>query len=173
LGSGLLRHRSLELPDEQVNRRLERQIAHTQLDLGALWRLVRVVDTGELADLAATSAGIEPLRIAPLALRERRVHVHLEEEDAVRLVQLARLRPLAGVRAHETHESHDARVGEESCDVCHAAHVLGAGFAVEGEIAVEAVAQVIAIERYAARPREPSAPSSAAARVDFPEAGSP
>jgi hypothetical protein len=55
---GRLRNRSFESRDEQVNCRLERQITRSQFEVGALRPLVGVVDTGELADLAAPSAGI-------------------------------------------------------------------------------------------------------------------
>ena len=53
------------------------------------------------------------------------------------------------VRADERHERDHAGVGEQPRHLTDAAHVLGAVVGGEAEVAVEAVAEVVAVERVA------------------------
>ena len=67
-------------------------------DLGALRRLVRVVDAGEALDLAGEGLRVETVDVAPRALLDRRVDVDLDEGPE-RLHHLARLLARLVVRA--------------------------------------------------------------------------
>ena len=57
-----------------------------QHQLGVERRLVGVVDAGEARELAGPGLGVEALRVALLALLDRRVDEDLDERQAGRLV---------------------------------------------------------------------------------------
>ena len=54
---------------------------------------------------------------------------------------------IGGVGAHEAHEGDRPRLGHQPCDVSRPAHVLAARTLVESQVAVEAVAQIVAVEQ--------------------------
>jgi hypothetical protein len=60
-----------------------------QQQVGRLRRLVRVVDAGEVRDLAGAGLGVQPLGVARLADRERRVDEDLDERQAGGVVRVA------------------------------------------------------------------------------------
>ncbi len=82
-----------------------------------------------------------------LAELERRVHEDLEEIELVRRVQRGGRVAVGRVGAHEADERDDAGLREQSRDMRGAAHVLRARRLVEAEVAVETVAQVVAVEQ--------------------------
>src|SRR5262245_30129237 len=60
-------------------RRVGRDVAGVDDDLGPCRRLVRIVDPREAQDLAPPGARVESLHVAVLALLERGRHIHLDE----------------------------------------------------------------------------------------------
>ena len=109
-------------------------------------RLVDVADAGQPGQLAGAGARVEPFRVAPLALGERGRDEHLDERHAGGLVDRARSGAVGGVGRDERDERDDARLGEQRGSVRGTADVLGAVLGAEAEVAVEPVAQVVAVE---------------------------
>ena len=103
-------------------------------------------------ELAGARLGVEPLRVARLAHLERCVDEHLDEREARGLVQRAGVVAPGAVRADDRDERDDPGVGEEAGDLGDATHVLGPVLAGEAEVAVEPVAEVVAVERVAEDP---------------------
>ena len=110
-------------------------------------RLVGVVDAGEPGELPGARLGVEALGVALLAHLDRRVDEHLEEHEAGRVVQRAGVFASGPVRADQRHQRDHAGVGEQPRDLADAPHVLGAVVGGEPEVAVEPVAEVVAVER--------------------------
>ena len=109
-------------------------------------RLVDVADAREAGQVAGARARVEALGVAPLALGERRRDPDLDERDAGGLVDRARGGAVGRVGRDERDERDDARLGEQRGGVRGAADVLGAVLGAEAEVAVEPVAQVVAVE---------------------------
>jgi hypothetical protein len=101
-------------------------LERAQLELGPRRGLVGIVDAGQPGQLAGAGARVKALRVAALALLERRVHVHLDEAQAVGLVPLADPPAIGGVGRHERGQRHEPRVGEEPRHLARSAHVLRA-----------------------------------------------
>ena len=119
---------------------------HRDLDLGGLRRLVGIVDPGHVRELAAAGAGVEALRVAALALLQRRRDPDLEERQAGVGVQVADHVAARAVGRHQRHDDDDAGVGHQAGDLGGAADVLLARRVVEAEVAAQPVAQVVAVE---------------------------
>ena len=133
-------------------------------------RLVGVVDAGEARELARARLGVEALRVAAPRNLERRVDEDLDEREAGCVVQRAGRVASGPVRADERDERDDAGVGEEAGHLADPPHVLGAVVGGEPEVAVQSVAQVVAVERvreHAARGEATRATRDAI--VDLPE----
>ena len=113
---------------------------------GCAGGLVRVVDAGEALELAGAGLGVEALGVALLAELDRRVDEHLDEREIGRGVELPHRVAVGPVGAHERHERDEAGVGHQGRDVADAADVLGSVLGAEAEVAVEAVADVVAVE---------------------------
>src|SRR5215211_5439674 len=86
--------RALRQPLEGNQQLLDR-VLHAalagELDVRRGGRLVRTVDAGEALELARPGLGVQALRVAPLALLERRRHPDLEERQALGLDECAGL----------------------------------------------------------------------------------
>ena len=80
----------LEHVDEELEAVVARQIRSVQHEVRLLRLLVHAVDASEAAQLAVARAPVEALHVALLAHRQRRVHEHLEELEASRVVHCAR-----------------------------------------------------------------------------------
>src|SRR3954454_19852425 len=114
--------------------------------VGRFGRLVGVVDAGHARDLAGASAGVQALRVALLAELQRRVDEDLEEVDADLLVDGPRGVAVRRIRADQRDDGDGAGVGEVAGHVRGPPDVLGAVLLGEAEVAVDAVAQVVAVE---------------------------
>src|SRR6185312_12131353 len=108
--------------DDDLRGIFRRSLAGIDDDLGALRRLVRRVDAGEVLDLAFERACIESLRVALLTDLERRVDVDLDELACID--QLAHHAPLCAEGRDERAEDNGAGIDEETGDLAHAANVL-------------------------------------------------
>jgi hypothetical protein len=97
-------------------------------------------------------ARVRALRVALLAQLQRSVDEDLDEGKIDGGVQRGCRFAVPGVWAEEAHERERAGLGEQPRDVRGAAHVLAARRLVEGEVAVETVAQVLAVEQEGVAP---------------------
>src|SRR5215213_5547110 len=122
------------------------RLGAADLDVRPLRLLVDVADAREPGQLAGAGAGVEPLRVAALALGQRRRDPHLEERDAGRLVDRAGRGTVAPVGGDQRGERHDARLGEQGGGVGGAADVLRPVLDAEAEIPVETVPEVVAVQ---------------------------
>ena len=117
---------------------------------------------------------VQALGVALLAQLDRRVDEHLDERQAGRRVQRPHQVAVGPVRADQRHEGDDAGVGQQAGHVPDPADVLGPVGGGEPEVAVEAEAEVVAVEHVGrAAGRRPAAARTAAATVDFPDPDSP
>src|SRR5215213_4361202 len=143
---GLPRASSISRSSRRVGPPLEQRQHPLRLVLGpavgrcedevrVLGSLVRAVHAREPGELAPPSLGVEPLGVPPLALLDGRVHEHLEEGQPDRLVGGPGLGP-AGLEG-----------ADQPRHVAHPAHVLHAVLVREPEVAVQAVAEVVAVEQ--------------------------
>ena len=101
-------------------------------------------DTREVADFAAACLGVESLHVAPFALFQRGadvdlIKVLLADDARCHAAQLVR-------RADEGCQGDDAGVDKELADLGDAADVLDPVFRREAEVAVDARADVVAVE---------------------------
>ena len=69
----------MQIGQQLIDRFGHAYLACTDAYLGFLGRLIGAVDAGELLDLTPRRLGIQALRVALLADRDRRIHVHLDE----------------------------------------------------------------------------------------------
>ena len=115
-------------------------------DFGVLRRLVGVVDTGEALDESSTGLHVQSLRVTLLANLDRDVHEHLDKVGIAGRVDVASQLTVAGVRGDEGDDGHDTGISEELGDLGHTADVLCAVLGGETNVAVEACADVVAVE---------------------------
>src|SRR5210317_1150441 len=106
------------------------------IHLGALRRLVRIRDTGELLDLTGTCQGIEALTIALLADLQRRGDVNLDEATHG-LDQVANVAPGRGVRCDRRTDGDAAVLRDLAGDKTNTLDVEVAVFLREAELAGE------------------------------------
>src|SRR4030095_1117753 len=101
-------------------------------------------DAGELGNLPGAGLPVEPLDVARLAHRQRRAEVDLEEaigaDDGPRPI------PVLAERRDDRDEDDGPGVVEEPGDLGGAANILRPVAPREGEVPVQAEAQVVAVE---------------------------
>ena len=97
--------------------------------------------------LAGSGLHVQPLRVAPLALLDRRRHPHLDERQLRGSVDVAGVLATGSVGTDHRHERDDAGVGEQLGHVRDPADVLGPIVGREPEIGVQSVADVVAVEQ--------------------------
>ena len=136
--------------DDARRRLVGRLVGGVDVDLGVLRRLVRRVDAGEVLQFAATRLAVQPLHVARLGDRERRVHVHLEELALAE--QRTRHAALGAERRDERHQHDQAGVGHQLRHLGDATDVLDSIGVGEAEVAVQAVAHVVAVEQVGVSP---------------------
>ncbi len=108
-------------------------------------RLVGLIDAGEILDLAGKRALVEALGVARDAFIERGIDENLDEL-ALRQ-QLAHHAPLGAERRDERAQHDEAGVGHQLGDFADAADVLDAVALGEAQVAVETVADIVAVEQ--------------------------
>ena len=113
---------------------------------GSLGRLVGRVDAGEVGELAAAGLGVEALRVALLGDLERRVDEDLDELAVARRSSRASRRSARNGEMNDTSTMRPASTISAG-DLGDAADVLDAVGVGEAEVAVEAVADVVAVEQ--------------------------
>ena len=109
-----------------------------------LRRLVGRIDAGEVLERAAVRLGVEALGIAAPAFRDRRVDEHLDELAVAD--EIADHAPFGAERRDERAQHDQSGVDEQLRHLADPADVLDAVGVGEAEIAVEAVAHVVAVE---------------------------
>ncbi|KGS54024.1 hypothetical protein X949_5429 [Burkholderia pseudomallei MSHR5609] len=127
----------------------DRQPRGVDREIGGYRRFVRRGHAGEVRQQAAARLAIQPFRIAPLAFVERRAHVNLAEPVAAH--DVARHRAIVAKRRDQRSDDDEPDAVHQPRDLGGAPDVLVAVFGAEAEIAVQPVAQVIAVE-HRARP---------------------
>mmetsp|Transcript_28112 Transcript_28112/g.89888 ORF Transcript_28112/g.89888 Transcript_28112/m.89888 type:complete len:1079 (+) Transcript_28112:175-3411(+) len=137
---------ALQQPQHHVDALLDGHLVVLQVKLGVERRLVRRVHAGEALDLALVHLGVEALRVALLHHVQRHVHEHLHELEAHVLVAAAHGVAVGAEWRHEAHERDHAGVVEQRRQLAHAAHAFGAVRVAEAEVAVQARADVVAVE---------------------------
>src|SRR5581483_5061637 len=80
---------TLEPFQDRTDRAFDVDPIGPDLDLGVVWRLVRVRHAGELRELASQRSSVEALRVASGELLERAVQEDLDERRLVRSPDLA------------------------------------------------------------------------------------
>lgn len=115
--------------------------------LGLVGLLVLRVDASKVLDETGSSFLVETLDVTLFAHLERRLHVDLDEIQVGFLVNLAHTLTIDGVRADERAQADYAGVGEELGNLADTTNVLGAFFAREAQVRVEAVTNVVAVKR--------------------------
>ena len=118
-----------------------------QHDLRILGRFVAGIDAGEVADLARPRLAVEALGVAPFAQRQRGVHEHLDE--LALLHQAARHPPLVAERRDQRDQNDQPGIDEQLRHLGDAADVLHPVGIGEAQVAVQAVADVVAIQQVA------------------------
>ena len=112
---------------------------------GSLGRLIGRVDAGEVLQLALPRLAVEALGIASFALGERRVDEDLHE--LVALQALAR-QPSLGAERRDERDQHDqAGIGHQVGRLDHAPDVLDPVGVGEAQVPVQAMADIVAIQR--------------------------
>ena len=116
------------------------------MHLGALRRLVGRVDAGEILELAGLGLGIEALGVAGDAVVDRGIDEYLDElavgDEGAHHVALGAVGRNERAQHDEPALHHELRHFADAADVLDA---VGLG---EAEVAVEAVAHVVAIEQH-------------------------
>ncbi len=107
---------------------------------------VGVVDAGEAFDLACSCFFVEAFGIAGLADFYWGVDEDFEEGEACVLVDFSDLVAVGLVRGDEAGDGDEACVGEEFGDFADSSDVFYSVVGGEGEVVVEAVADVVAVE---------------------------
>ena len=114
------------------------------MDFRVFRRFVGRIDAGEVLDRAAERPGVEALRVAPGAFLEGRVDEDLDEFALGH--QFARHAPLGAERRDEGDDDDQPGVGHQPRHFGDAADVLDAVLVGEAEVAVQAVADIVAVE---------------------------
>ncbi len=109
-----------------------------------LRRLVGRIDAGEVLERAAVRLGVEALGVAAPAFLDRRVDEHLDELALAD--EIAHHPPLGAERRDEGAQHDQSGIDEQLRHLADPADVLDAVGVGEAEIAVEAVADVVAVE---------------------------
>ena len=136
----------LEALEQKVRRLLDGHLVRLQDDLRMQRFLVRIVDAGEVFELAALDAGVLALGVALLQFVHRNVQKHLVKRDALILVASAHGIAVGAVRADQAHQGDGAAVGEQRGDLARPPHALLAVRLAEAQIAVQPRAQIIAVQ---------------------------
>ena len=136
-----------------------------QCQLWLLWRLIRLVDPGETANLAACGLGIQPLAITLLAGFDRGRNVDFDEA-AERRDHVAHI--LAGLRIGcDRRTDRDATVlGDLAGDIADAQDIDVAVLLAEPEFRRQVLAHQIAVQHAAADGGRGAAVAEAAAACD-------
>mmetsp|Transcript_16563 Transcript_16563/g.52118 ORF Transcript_16563/g.52118 Transcript_16563/m.52118 type:complete len:309 (+) Transcript_16563:67-993(+) len=116
------------------------------VDLRIIRLLVRGIKTCEVLDLPLRCLGVEPLGVALLHHRQRRVDEDLKERQRRVLVDLPRVLAVALVRGNEAADHDGPCLGKELCDLGDAADVLLPVLWREAQVPVQAVAEVVPVE---------------------------
>ena len=114
--------------------------------VGAVRRLVGLVDTSEALDDPGPGLLVEALHVPLLALLQRGGHVDLIEGKAVLLVELPGEVPVLLEGGDEGAERHHAAVSEELPHLGHPADVLLAVLGSEAEVLVQPRPDVVAVQ---------------------------
>ena len=114
-------------------------------DFGGFGLFVRAVDAGEILELAGPRLGVKALGVALLRLGQRRIDEDLDEL-ALRK-HLAHHVALGAERRDEGGQHDEAGVGHQPRDFADPADILDPVGLGEAEIAVETVADIVAIEQ--------------------------
>ena len=109
-------------------------------------RLVGVVDSREVSDLACAGALVQSFRIPAFGLAQRAVHEHLYKPQVGILMQPANFVPVGRVGADEGGQRNRASVAKEFRDLSDTTNVFPAVRFGETEVLVDAQAHVVAVE---------------------------
>ena len=135
----------LELRDDERGRLLGRAALGLEPELGARRLLVGIVDPGEVEDLAGVRLRVQTLRVAALALGERRRDVDLDERRVL-LGHPARLLPRFLVGRDRGDDDHGAGTCEPGGDPADPGDVLVAVLLREAEALRQPLAHDVAVE---------------------------
>src|SRR5262249_28116452 len=103
---------------------LRRSSGGVESQLGLVWGLVRVVDAGEVLQLAGARFLVQPFGVALLACVDRRVDVDLDERQFALDMQSADAVAVLAIRADKAGHRNEAGVREELGHLSDAANVL-------------------------------------------------
>ena len=121
----------------------------------------------KLVSSPARALAYRPFGSRSSATVERRVDVHLDE--LARFDSLARQTALGPERRDERNEDHQASVDHQARHFCDSANVLNPIGIGEPKIAVQAMANVVAVKQVRAHPKRVSFDSTMFAMVDLPD----
>ena len=96
--------------------------ARVELEIRREGRLVRRINARKIPDFSAPRLGVEPLRIAFLARRQRGVHKHLQEGALGK--RGARGVAVCPVRRDEGYEAEEAGAPDQLAHLPHSPHIL-------------------------------------------------
>ena len=116
-----------------------------QMQFRCLGGLVGRVDAGEVGDLAGARLGIQALDVARFGHGQR--HIDEDLDELARREAFARHAPLGAERRDEAHQHDQPGVGHQPRDLGHAPDVLHAILVGEAQVAIQAVAHVVAVEQ--------------------------
>lgn len=136
----------LEAAEEHVDALLDLQLVRFESNLGVERFLVRIVDAGEVLELSGLDASVLALGIALLELVDGNVEEDLVEGDALVLVALADEVAITAVGGDEADQRDDAGIGEQCGQLTGTADGFGTVGLREGEVTVEAGAEVVSVE---------------------------
>ena len=155
-------------------RRLLGQLAGIQPQVGGVRGLVRSVDPRQPDEVSRACARVEALwDRAARRSSSGVVDEHLEEGDAAFVVDRAREGAIGAVRAHRDTIAIAPKSAIRSAACAVRPHVLGAICGIEAEIAVEPMAEVVAVEAVGEPARRDGPPRRRPAMDDLPEPGRP
>ncbi len=100
----------------------------------------------QITNLACSRFAIKTLGITRLRHRERHVDEHLKKRNPPLVVQGAHLVAICRERANQTRKHDRARVGHDATHLTSPADVFAAIFAGKRQIAIESMAQIVAVD---------------------------
>ena len=102
----------------------KRHFVSIEMNFGILWRLIGIVNAGEVLDLTCPSFLIKTLRVAFLSHGQRAVDEYLDKFETGRLVQSTYFVPIALIRADEARQLKNTSIAEQLRDLTNAANIL-------------------------------------------------
>ena len=141
----LRRATSVQPPNDLVGGLLDAQRRRVDPYLRRLRRLVGGADAGEIGDPAVAGLGVEALGVALLGDRER--HVDMDLDELAFAEHLAHHPPLGPERADEGGQHDQPGVEHQPRRLPDPADILGPVGVGEAEVAVEAEADIVAVEQ--------------------------